>query len=169
MDFESKIDIKKIVDTIKKLKIIKPNILKIQPEQLNIEMVSTLQLIYDKESLFINRYYLKCNNSTELVLDKSYEFHAFNYFENNICYSYDAKGILKYTYSIKEKSETENILITKSNGDEYFQPDKLIEEYELEKIRRSLIKNLLCYCKKSDDRFCFYIRIRKTINYFALI
>jgi len=166
MELEDKIDVKKIVEAINNIRIKKPVILdNLNIPSVLIKMVSVVQLVYDENGYRINRYYITCSNNIEIVLDGDYEFHALNIFENNICYSHDLFGNLIHTYTIKEKSEAKEVLITKSNGDVYYYPDKEIKDFpNLEIIRRKYGKELLCYCKKIDGRFCYYIRVRKEIR-----
>lgn len=167
MELEDNIDVKKIVKAINNLTIKKPPILvNLNISSVLIKMVSVVQLVYDENGYRINRYYITCSNNIEIVLDRDYEFHALNIFKNNICYSHDLFGNLIHTYTIKENSEDKAILIIKSNGEVYNYPDKEIKDFpNLEIIRRKYGKELLCYCKKIDGRFCFYIRVRKEINY----
>jgi len=167
MELEDKIDVKKIVEAINNIRIKKPVILEtLNISQFVIKMVSVVQLLYNGNGYIINRYYITCSDNIEIVLDADYEFHALNIFKNNICYSHDLFGNLIYTYTIKEKSEAKDILITKSNGDVYNHPDKEIKDFpNLEIIRRKYGKELLCYCIKIDGRFCYYIRVNKSISY----
>lgn len=166
MNLEDQINVKEIIKTIKNLKIKKPSILDqtFISKPLILKNVSILQLVYDKNSYKINRYYLSLNNNFEIVLDANYKFHAFNIFKNDICYSHNQLGNLINTYYIKEKTETLDILITKSNGDIYYHPNKTITNSQyLEQIRKNWGKQLLCYSNKLDRRLCFYIRINKNI------
>jgi hypothetical protein len=166
MNLEDQINVKAIIRTIQNLKIKRPKIIENEKvkQPLILKNVSILQLVYDKNSYKINRYYLSLNNNFEIVLDANYKFHAFNIFKNNICYSHDQLGNLIHTYNIKEKAETNNILITKSNGDIYYHPNKIVNNSQnLNQIRKNWGKQLLCYSNKLDRRLCFYVRINKNI------
>lgn len=166
MNLEDQINVKAIIRTIQNIKIKKPKIIenKKVKQPLILKTVSILQLVYYENRYKINRYYLSLNNNFEIVLDANYKFHAFNIFKNDICYSHDQLGNLINTYYIKEKTETLDILITKSNGDIYYHPNKTITNSQyLEQIRKNWGKQLLCYSIKLDRRLCFYIRINKNI------
>lgn len=144
MKLEDQINVKAIIRTIQNLKITKPKIIEnkkvIKP--LILKNVSILQLVYDNNDYKINRYYLSLNNSFEIVLNANYDFHAFNVFEKNFCYSHDQLGNLINTYSIKEKAETTDILIAKSNGEIYYHPDKIINgSKNLDIIRKKWVNN----------------------------
>lgn len=168
MNLEDQINVKAIIHTNKNLKIKEPKIIEKEKvkQPLILKNVSILQLVYDENIYKINRYYLSLNNNFEIVLDANYKFHAFNIFKKNICYSHDKLANLLHTYNIQEKAETNNILITKSNGDIYYHPNKTIENSQnLEHIRKKWMKQLLCYSSKKDGRFCFYIRIHKNIKF----
>ncbi|MDC7249789.1 MAG: hypothetical protein PQJ49_07740, partial [Sphaerochaetaceae bacterium] len=97
MEFENQIDIKKLIKTVNNISTLKANTFKSNKFIFNIEMVSILQLIYEENNLLIKRYYLKCSNNIEIVLNEKYEFYRFNIFKENICYSYDNFGKLSYT------------------------------------------------------------------------
>lgn len=180
MRIEDLIDVKKIINTIKDLKITPPAMLgeDFKPTAYNLDYIGMLQLVYKNNKYYINRHYinlgknLKINgleiDNLEIVISGDYTFHVFNIFIDNDIYSFNADGNMINTYDLRKNGD---IAMTKSNGDIYYIPEKPIdntfsnEDNEfLENKRKSWGKNLLTYSHRIDDRICFYIRIKEVIN-----
>lgn len=163
MSIEDKIDLKQVLNCLSTLKISNYRNI-VTDDTLIVKYVSIAQIIYNEENEYeVNNIYLYINDFTEIVIDKYYEFRCLNIFKDNVCYSYDKNSNLINKYAIN--SQTDDILITKSNGDIYYSNKIKIDDKNLDEIRKKWGKSLLCYSNKSDGRFCFYIRTRKDINY----
>lgn len=119
------------------------------------------QLVYRDNSYYINKYYLAIDGVLEIVLDSHYNFCAVNIRENDLIYSYDKEGILKSTYST---SQDKDIFWEKSNGDIYYNPNRIIGDLELDAFKDSWGDYLFCYSLK-PDRKCFYITLEEDLPY----
>lgn len=170
MNLEDKIDLKKVITTIKNLNIEKPSIIETYMiEDISIlKNANTIQLIYDNNGEFqLGNIYLAINEYLEIVLDAKYNFHAFNVTKDDVVYSYDQHKNLINSYLLQKHIQNEEIFIIKSNTDIYYKPTATIFKNSVLNNKRINWKNsLLCWSEKMDGRFCFYIRIKKKITYF---
>jgi hypothetical protein len=138
-----------------------------------------LQLVYKNNEYYINRHYINLGENIEvnglkidnfeIVISGDYTFHVFNIFIDNDIYSFDMNGNMIYTYDLRKRGDT---AMTKSNGDIYYIPGKPINDtfsdednLFLEQNRKSWGNSLLTYSHRIDGRICFYIRLKKEINF----
>jgi len=175
------IDIKKIVLSVKELQITPPAMLgeNFIPIKYNLAFCGMLQLIYKDNEYVINRYYINLGkdieinglkiDNFEIVLGPNYEFHVFNIFIGDDIYSFDINGNMINTYYIHQ---VDDVRMTKSNGDIYWSVDKEIDasfsdedNNFLNKKRISWGRLLITYSHRIDGRICFYIRLKKEINF----